>query len=136
MTVDRTAPTTARRRPALRAAVAATLRALLGGHLLRPAELAAMKETTTHGEGRSYGLGLQRLDTPCGPFRGHAGGNPGYSTMMLSSPDGARQYAADATVYDVPDEAAARAAWDKVTVTALCGPRPGTAVPDLARTAP
>ncbi|MFJ9697639.1 serine hydrolase domain-containing protein [Kitasatospora sp. NPDC101183] len=99
----------------------AFLHALLGGHLLRPAELAAMEQTSTHGEGRTYGLGLQRLDTPCGTYWGHAGGIPGYMTMMLSSPDGRRQVAASTSPYDVPDEAAARAAWSRVTTTALCG---------------
>ncbi|MGW4378906.1 serine hydrolase domain-containing protein [Kitasatospora sp. NPDC004531] len=103
----------------------AFLDALLGGRLLGPAELAAMKETSAHGEGRTYGLGLQRLDTPCGPFWGHAGGIPGYSTMMLASPDGSRQFAASTTFYDAPDPAAANAAWWKLTVTALCGANTG-----------
>ncbi|MFE4976221.1 serine hydrolase domain-containing protein [Kitasatospora sp. NPDC056651] len=119
----------------------AFLDALLGGRLLRPAELAAMKETTTHGEGQTYGLGLQRLDTPCGPFWGHAGGIPGYSTMMLASPDGKREFAANTTFYDTPDQdtpdqATASAAWRKVTETALCGVRAGSTEPALAHTAP
>ncbi|MGW1177380.1 serine hydrolase domain-containing protein [Kitasatospora sp. NPDC002543] len=120
----------------------AFLDALLGGRLLRPAELAAMKRTTAHGEGRTYGLGLQRLDTPCGSFWGHAGGVPGYSTMMLGAPDGGRAFAGSTTVHDAP-EAPANAAWNTVIVTALCGARPaapatapGAAGPDLARTAP
>ncbi|MFE4517716.1 serine hydrolase domain-containing protein, partial [Kitasatospora sp. NPDC056783] len=113
----------------------AFLDALLGGRLLRPAELAAMKETTAHGEGRTYGLGLQRLDTPCGPFWGHAGGIPGYSTMMLASPDGKREFAANTTFYDTPDPDTADAAWRKVTVTALCGAGSAASAPDLARMA-
>ncbi|MFF2544599.1 serine hydrolase domain-containing protein [Kitasatospora sp. NPDC058063] len=113
----------------------AFLDALLGGRLLRPAELAAMQQTTANGEGRSYGLGLQRLDTPCGSFWGHAGGIPGYSTMMLGSADGRREFAANATVYDAPDDAV-NAAWNKVIETALCGARPAAAGTDLARTAP
>lgn len=120
------------------------LRALLGGRLLHPAELAAMRQTTAHGEGRTYGLGLQRVDTPCGPFWGHTGDIPGYRTTMLSSPDGQRQVAAATSPYDVPDATpgptpdatAARAAMDRVTVTALCGAQPAAAVPDLGRTAP
>ncbi|WP_416875086.1 serine hydrolase domain-containing protein [Kitasatospora sp. SC0581] len=114
----------------------AFLDALLGGRLLRPAELAAMKRTTDHGEGRTYGLGLQRLDTPCGPFWGHAGGIPGYSTMMLAAPDGSRSFAADTTFYDAPDPDAANTAWRKVTTTALCGAQAAAAAPDLARMAP
>ncbi|WP_051838544.1 serine hydrolase domain-containing protein [Streptomyces sp. NRRL WC-3742] len=110
----------------------AFLRALLGGRLLRPAELAAMQRTTDRGEGRTYGLGLQRMDTPCGAFWGHAGGIPGYLTMMLSSPDGGRQVAASTNPYDVPDEAAARAAWSRVSTTALCGTgAPATAADPL-----
>ncbi|MFF7458637.1 serine hydrolase domain-containing protein [Kitasatospora sp. NPDC008115] len=114
----------------------AFLDALLAGRLLRPAELAAMRETTTHGEGRTYGLGLQRLDTPCGPFWGHAGGIPGYSTMMLASPDGKREFAANTTFYDTSDQDSANAAWRKVTMTALCGARTAAAEPGPARTTP
>ncbi|MET8546334.1 serine hydrolase domain-containing protein, partial [Kitasatospora sp. NPDC004799] len=113
----------------------AFLHALLGGRLLRPAELAAMQQTTEHGEGRTYGLGLQRLDTACGSFWGHAGGIPGYSTMLLGAADGRREFAGNATVYDAPDEPA-NAAWFKVITTALCGAQPGAAGTDLARTAP
>ncbi|MFD8595202.1 serine hydrolase domain-containing protein [Kitasatospora sp. NPDC059646] len=114
----------------------AFLDALLGGRLLRPAELAAMKETTPHGEGQTYGLGLQRLDTPCGAFWGHAGGIPGYRTMMLASPDGRREFAASTTFYDAPDEDAANAAWRRVAVTALCGAGAAAAGPASARTTP
>ncbi|GGU88949.1 serine hydrolase domain-containing protein [Kitasatospora aureofaciens] len=123
--------------------------ALLGGRLLPPAQLAEMQRTSRIGGGRNYGLGLQRVDTPCGTFWGHAGGIPGYSTLMLGSADGRRQFAASITVYDVRDGTAANAAWDKLTGIALCGPQapalapsavPGlSAVPgpasDLARTA-
>ncbi|WBP90645.1 serine hydrolase domain-containing protein [Kitasatospora cathayae] len=115
--------------------------ALLGGRLLPPAELAEMQRTSPNGGGRSYGLGLQRVDTPCGTFWGHAGGIPGYSTLMLGSADGKRQFAASLTVYDVGDGTAANAAWNRLTATALCGTQapaldpsavPGP-VPDLAR---
>ncbi|GAB7184943.1 serine hydrolase domain-containing protein [Kitasatospora sp. Ki12] len=115
----------------------AFLKALFDGRLLRPAELAAMQQTTTHGEGRTYGLGLQRLDTPCGTFWGDAGGFPSYVTMMLSSADGKRRFAASTTIYDIPDQDTADAAWNKVTTTALCGPQSATTAPatGLARTA-
>ncbi|MER7766714.1 serine hydrolase domain-containing protein [Kitasatospora sp. NPDC096140] len=105
------------------------LGALLGGRLLRPAELAAMQQTTAHGGGRSYGLGLQRVDTPCGTFWGHVGGVPGYVTMVLGSADGRRQFAGNTTVYDIRDQDTADAAWQKVVTTALCGPQTGTAAP-------
>ncbi|WP_051709011.1 serine hydrolase domain-containing protein [Streptomyces sp. NRRL S-350] len=123
------------------------LDALLGGRLLHPAELAAMQQTTANGEGRTYGLGLQRLDTPCGSFWGHAGDVPGYRTMMFGSPDGKRQFAANTTAYaanttvdntrttghDTPGAAsataAADAAWHEVATTALCGTGTATALP-------
>jgi D-alanyl-D-alanine carboxypeptidase len=114
--------------------------ALLGGRLLRPTELAAMQQTGTSGGGLGYGLGLQRLETPCGTYWGHAGGIPGYNTLMLGSADGKRQFASAVTVYDVADANAANAAWNRLTVTALCGAQaPALAagsVPDLARTTP
>ncbi|MFJ9841499.1 serine hydrolase domain-containing protein [Kitasatospora sp. NPDC101155] len=114
--------------------------ALLGGRLLRPTELAAMQQTGTSGGGVGYGLGLQRLDTPCGTYWGHAGGIPGYNTLMLGSADGKRQFASAVTVYDVADANAANAAWNRLTVTALCGAQaPALAagsVPDLARITP
>ncbi|MEV7926917.1 serine hydrolase domain-containing protein [Kitasatospora sp. NPDC088779] len=97
------------------------IRALLGGRLLRPAELAEMQKTTAHGGGQAYGLGLQRVDTPCGAFWGHAGGIPGYSTMMLGSLDGKRQFANSTTFYDAPDPAAALAAWQRAVNAGVCG---------------
>ncbi|MER7844077.1 serine hydrolase domain-containing protein [Kitasatospora sp. NPDC096077] len=104
--------------------------ALLGGRLLPPAELVEMQRTTDIGGGRAYGLGLQRVDTPCGTFWGHAGGIPGYSTEMLGSADGRRQFASAVTVYDVSDGAGAEAAVNRLTTTALCGTR------DLGRSTP
>ncbi|MFE3877734.1 serine hydrolase domain-containing protein [Kitasatospora sp. NPDC059146] len=120
------------------------LGALLGGRLLPPAELAEMQRTTASGGGRGYGLGLQRVDTPCGTFWGHAGGIPGYNTLMLGSADGRRQFASVVTAYDVGDGRAATAAWNRLTATALCGPQQSPAAPapapglgpDLALPAP
>ncbi|MFD5465367.1 serine hydrolase domain-containing protein [Kitasatospora sp. NPDC127059] len=117
----------------------AFLAALLGGRLLPPAELAEMQRTGPSGGGQSYGLGLQRVDTPCGTYWGHSGGIPGYTTLMLGSADGKRQFASDVTVYDVRNSGAARAAFNRLTVTALCGPQAATtatALPDLAHLAP
>ena len=41
-----------------------------------------------------YGLGLYRNRTPCGggPFWGHGGGAPGYSTEALMRQDGRLQF--------------------------------------------
>ena len=39
----------------------------------------------------SYGLGLQRVATPCGALWGHTGGMPGYSSTAFASGDGRRR---------------------------------------------
>jgi D-alanyl-D-alanine carboxypeptidase len=70
--------------------VARFFRALLGGRLLRPDLLRAM-ETTADAPGFSYGLGLQKVATPCGVSWGHSGGSPGYSVDSYNSKNGARQ---------------------------------------------
>ncbi|MGW2250545.1 serine hydrolase domain-containing protein [Kitasatospora sp. NPDC001660] len=95
--------------------------ALLDGRLLPPAELAAMQQTTTHGGGRSYGLALLRMDTPCGTFWGHDGGIPGYNTLMLGSADGKRQFASSVTPYDLTDGPGATAALNTLIATGTCG---------------
>ncbi|MFB7476889.1 serine hydrolase domain-containing protein [Kitasatospora sp. NPDC056184] len=56
--------------------------ALLGGRLLRPAELTAMKQQVDTGHGATYGLGLSRYPTACGEFWGLTGGIPGYGTLV------------------------------------------------------
>jgi D-alanyl-D-alanine carboxypeptidase len=66
--------------------------ALLGGHLLRPTELAQMKRTIpVQGvPGRGYGLGLARADTPCGTTWGNDGASIGYLSTAIFSEDGSR----------------------------------------------
>ncbi|MER6301691.1 serine hydrolase domain-containing protein [Kitasatospora sp. NPDC001539] len=97
--------------------------ALLDGRLLHPAQLAEMQRTTRLGDGPDRGLGLLRVDTPCGTYWGAAGGVPGYRTLVLGSADGRRQFATAVTAYDVTDAAAhaTDAAWDRLTTAALCG---------------
>jgi D-alanyl-D-alanine carboxypeptidase len=103
--------------------------ALLGGKLLRPAELAEMQRTTgLGGEGKDYGLGLMRFDTPCGVFWGLDGGIPGYSTDMRGSADGQRQFAASVNFYDLSNPAASGTAWEGLVDRGSCGgPLPTTA---------
>jgi len=73
--------------------IARFYRALLGGRLLAPAQLAEMKTRTEIVPGvAAYGLGLFVYDTDCGPIWGHNGGIPGFSNELLSSEDGTRQY--------------------------------------------
>ncbi|MEU1133336.1 serine hydrolase domain-containing protein [Streptomyces sp. NPDC005900] len=71
-------------------------RALLGGELLPPKQLRAMKTTVSAPEspGVSYGLGLTRLKTSCGTtLWGHGGGMVGWLSMALSTEDGRHQLA-------------------------------------------
>jgi D-alanyl-D-alanine carboxypeptidase len=69
-------------------------RALLGGKLLAPAQLAAMKTTVPIGHGLpvSYGLGIMKFDQykskECGTLWGNGGDIPGYSTEFFNSEDG------------------------------------------------
>jgi D-alanyl-D-alanine carboxypeptidase len=70
-------------------------RALLGGRLLRPAQLAQMRQTLPMNpaapEDGGYGLGLFWLPAPCGAVWGHDGGTLGHLTISMHSPDGRRQ---------------------------------------------
>ncbi|WP_327000040.1 beta-lactamase family protein [Dactylosporangium sp. NBC_01737] len=73
-------------------------RALLGGRLLRPAQLAEMRRTVPVSAdvepiwpGGRYGLGLARRPLPCGGFYwGHDGGDAGYITVTGVTADGRR----------------------------------------------
>lgn len=113
--------------------------ALLTGGLLRPAELRQMLTTVPvkDAAGRlmmSYGLGIYRLDLPCGGFWGHDGAVWGAGTLALSSRDGARQMAlgynlmkyqkiaADGTLEPNPIDKAL----SHYAVRALCGPAQST----------
>jgi D-alanyl-D-alanine carboxypeptidase len=69
-------------------------RALLGGRLLRADLLRLMRTTVAApllGPGHAYGLGLQRLPSPCGTLWGHTGASPGYAADALNSKNGQRQ---------------------------------------------
>lgn len=102
------------------------LSALLGGRLLPEAQLAELKRTVPAPElGASYGLGIIRYETACGPVWGHPGGIEGYSTFLLGTEDGRRQVALSANPYG-PD-AGEGAVTEELLDKALCGPaeRPG-----------
>lgn len=76
--------------------VADFYRALLSGHLLRPAQLQSMKTTvsertgTVVGTGPGDGLGVGRVPLSCGGW-GHGGELPGYQVEAITSGDGRRQ---------------------------------------------
>jgi D-alanyl-D-alanine carboxypeptidase len=71
--------------------LAGFFRALLGGRLLRPDLLRAMETMIAGTSEFSYGLGLQKMSTPCGAAWGHTGGMPGYNAYALNSKSGRRQ---------------------------------------------
>ena len=78
--------------------------ALIGGHLLRQAQLAAMEQTIPAPEfeavepGTRYGLGLVSLPLSCGGIAyGHAGDTNGYHTRVAVTPDGRRVAVLSAT---------------------------------------
>jgi D-alanyl-D-alanine carboxypeptidase len=65
---------------------------LLGGELLAPAQLAAMRTTVAIPRtADEYGLGLQEVSLPCGTSWGHGGAVPGYLTLAVSSANTRRQ---------------------------------------------
>ena len=78
--------------------VATFYKALLGGRLLRSAQLKAMEAMRRIAQnGSAYGLGLLRVPTPCGDFFGHNGDVAGYSTFALASRDGSHEAVVAAT---------------------------------------
>ena len=67
--------------------------ALLGGRLLRPAQLAEMRRTVPADlgiPGARYGLGLGSIPLSCGEFWGHEGGILGFTNLAGVGPDGRR----------------------------------------------
>ncbi|WP_327682234.1 serine hydrolase domain-containing protein [Kitasatospora sp. NBC_00458] len=104
--------------------------ALLGGRLLRPAELAEMKKQVDTGLGFTYGLGLTRYPTACGEYWGLSGGIPGYGTMVRGDASGRRQVVVSFNPYR--ESAAAGDTFDALLRTATCGsagPGAATATP-------
>jgi D-alanyl-D-alanine carboxypeptidase len=76
--------------------VASFYGALLSGRLLNAASLRALMTTVSEGkEGETadsrYGLGIERIATPCGIAWGHSGNMPGYDVYALSSTNGRKQ---------------------------------------------
>lgn len=72
-------------------------RALFSGELLRPQqqqELETTVPTAPDGTGYDYGLGVGRIQTPCGPAWAHSGAVLGYLSTWLSDQDGTRQVVA------------------------------------------
>lgn len=68
-------------------------RALLGGKLLAPAQLKAMKTTVPSWKGTPfrYGLGIQEIPSACGTAWGNGGEIAGYVNSFQNSENGRRQ---------------------------------------------
>lgn len=101
------------------------LRALVGGRLLRPAQLAAMQDAraVAGADGLGYGLGLLRLASPCGVLWGHNGELPGYMANAFVSADGTRGFV---TLESTSRLAAAKAArrekvLEQIAAVTVCG---------------
>jgi D-alanyl-D-alanine carboxypeptidase len=92
-------------------------RALLGGRLLRPAQLAEMKTMVQVQPGFGYGLGLYTAATPCGQVWGHDGGVPGYVTIAWHDESGRRGVVVGLPTQ--PDEAIG-VAFDAALTVAAC----------------
>jgi D-alanyl-D-alanine carboxypeptidase len=88
--------------------IAGFWRALLGGRLLGPAQLAAMKKTVPAWEGTPfrYGLGIIRSPSPCGTLWGNGGDIAGYSNSFQNSADGKYQAAVAVDVNPAPGDVA------------------------------
>ncbi|HEY6694199.1 MAG TPA: serine hydrolase domain-containing protein [Solirubrobacteraceae bacterium] len=78
-------------------------RALLGGKLLAPAQLRAMKTTVPAWEGLRYGLGIMPYRTACGSIWGNGGDIAGYSNTFMNSEDGKHQAAVMADTNPAPE---------------------------------
>ncbi|MGL5823420.1 MAG: serine hydrolase domain-containing protein [Nocardioides sp.] len=78
-------------------------RALLGGRLLPPAQLAQMQTTVEARPGYEYGLGLYSQQTPCGRVWGNDGNAPGYETFAWNNHTGRQGFVLNVTTQ--PDDA-------------------------------
>jgi D-alanyl-D-alanine carboxypeptidase len=100
--------------------VARFYRALLAGRVLTDPSLAEMKAVIDVGYGAGYGLGLVRIDTPCGPAWGHNGNFPGFVSDVLSTEDGRRQMVTMRNASDVV-KAAVHRAEARAVLVGFCG---------------
>jgi D-alanyl-D-alanine carboxypeptidase len=65
--------------------------ALFTGRLLGPGEQRELETTVPAAPTVDYGLGVFKVQTPCGPAWGHDGGMPTGVNISLTSPDGSHQ---------------------------------------------
>lgn len=103
-------------------------RVLLGGRLLAPRLLREMKTTVpadpTNPDGYRYGLGMARIQGPCGVIWGHSGAVFGYSDDAYWNEQTGRTVVLAVTMYPIP--AAAQEPYGNAFGIALCGTSAGT----------
>lgn len=104
--------------------LATFFRALLGGRLLSPPLLREMKQTvdedpTDPARTYRYGLGLQRVNDPCGVNWGHSGAIYGYQTLSFWNERTGRTVVMASNMEPAP--AAAEAPLATAAGLALCG---------------
>jgi D-alanyl-D-alanine carboxypeptidase len=105
------------------------LTALNSGKLLPEAQMKQMRATVAAPEeGGGYGLGLMKVNTPCGTVWGHTGGLPGYSSEFYTDASGRRSVAVlTSTNFGIKEKAAAvanKALVDEATCQMLGKPQP------------
>ncbi|MDR7276488.1 serine hydrolase domain-containing protein [Catenuloplanes atrovinosus] len=118
--------------------------AVLSGKLLSRAQLAEMKTTVELPAefpiDGGYGLGLLRIDSPCGTVWGHGGDTLGHHSTAVTTADGRRTAVTDSTGEPAelePNEGANRyvrvvMAADTVTICRMLGkPAPESVLADL-----
>ncbi|MFC6577704.1 serine hydrolase domain-containing protein [Planomonospora parontospora] len=110
------------------------LRALLGGRVLKPAQLAEMKKTVPTSAafqgflpGARYGLGIMYISNSCGGHWSHGGDIFGYMTRNGVTPDGSRSVVVSLNTDSLKPEPGVPNPTKDVTVKlidhALCGGR-------------
>ncbi|MGW8378955.1 serine hydrolase domain-containing protein [Streptomyces sp. ODS28] len=87
------------------------LTALMSGKLLPEAQMKQMRTTVAAPEeGGGYGLGLMKVNAPCGTVWGHTGGLPGYSSEFYTDAGGHRSVAVlTSTNFGIKEKTAAAA---------------------------
>jgi D-alanyl-D-alanine carboxypeptidase len=100
-------------------------RELLTGKLLNPDLLRQMKTTVAQDPANPnhfrYGLGIERVEYPCGAEWGHGGSIFGYKNGVYWNERTGRTVVVAGTMF--PMSKTARAAFANLTDVALCGPR-------------
>jgi D-alanyl-D-alanine carboxypeptidase len=107
------------------------LKALFGGKVLRPAQLAEMTKTVRAPDldggwpGAEYGLGIMFIPSSCGGYWSHGGDIPGFRTRNGVTPDGKRSVVVSINTDSMVPEPGAPKPVREVTADlvehALCG---------------